>query len=143
MHYDCRYVHPVKQHERYLVMIFNICNHRLSGWAFTCPDEKPTTSIKDDAVDNIVNHQTIAQSMFLAWFDTNKKYPHARELAYYEFPTKFVEKQDIREWVARKKNYIERIFYIYLGSGEIYYLRLLPILCGPTCYNNIRCINGV
>lgn len=57
---------------------------------FYLSDEQLIVFSEDDAIDNIVNRPTIAQNMFLACFDANKKYSPARELTHYKLSTKFV-----------------------------------------------------
>ncbi|XP_019157202.1 PREDICTED: uncharacterized protein LOC109153796, partial [Ipomoea nil] len=78
------------------------------------------SGVYDDAVENIVNRPTIAQSMFLEWFEANKTYPGARELTYVEMPTRFVWKKDLRKWQPRKKGFsIGRIFYVPPATGNL------------------------
>lgn len=66
-------------------------------------------------------------------------------MTYAEFPTQFVWKQDTREWRPRQTRYaIGRLSYIPPGSGELYYERcLLNIVRGPTCFEDIRSVEGV
>ncbi|XP_031095005.1 ATP-dependent DNA helicase PIF1-like [Ipomoea triloba] len=92
-----------------------------------------------------MNKCTVGQSMFLGWFEANKKFPAANLLTYIEMPTKFVWKKDSREWHPRKKGFsIGRIFYVPPGTGELYYMRcLLNIVCGPKCFQDLRTFNGV
>ncbi|XP_019183654.1 PREDICTED: uncharacterized protein LOC109178476 [Ipomoea nil] len=99
----------------------------------------------DDPVENTVNRPTIAQSMFLEWFEANKTFPDARELTYVEMPTRFVWKKDLIKWQPRKKGFsIGRIFYVPPATREIFYLRcLLNKIRGPTSYADIRTVNGV
>ncbi|XP_031120878.1 uncharacterized protein LOC116024115 [Ipomoea triloba] len=60
---------------------------------------------------------TISHSMFTAWFDANKTYEAAKQLAYIDMPTKFVWKKDLRQWHPRKRGFsIGRIFYVPPGS---------------------------
>ena len=86
----------------------------------------------------------VAQSMFLAWFEANKKYPEARCLTYAEFPTFGVYNAKDRQWYPRKRGFaIGRIHYVPPSSGERYFLRmLLTKVRGPTSYEDILTING-
>ncbi|XP_031116661.1 uncharacterized protein LOC116020321 [Ipomoea triloba] len=99
----------------------------------------------DDCIENVLNRSTVNQSMFTAWFDSNKKYDFAKELPYIDMPTKFVWKKDIREWHPRQRGFaIGQIFYVPPGSGEIYYLRcLLNVVRGPTNFEDIKSYKGV
>lgn len=99
----------------------------------------------DDCVNNILSRPSVRESMFLAWFEANKKFPEARELTYGQMPNKFVWKKNVREWHLRRKGFaIGRMFFVPPGCGEIYYLRfLLNLVRGPTCYEDLRIVNGV
>lgn len=95
-------------------------------------------------IDIVLERPTTNQSMFLAWFETHKKYPDiGKDLTYAEFPTKFVWKQHTREWQPRKKGFaIGRLSYVPPGSGERYYQRcLLNVDRGARCYDDLRSIN--
>ncbi|KAK9669431.1 hypothetical protein RND81_13G129500 [Saponaria officinalis] len=58
---------------------------------------------------------------------------------------RFVWKKKRREWIPRQRGFsIGRIYHIFPGSGERYYLRtLLNFVKGPTSFEDIRTINGV
>ena len=95
--------------------------------------------------------------MFLQWMKANKEYPEAKELTYVEFPQKFVWKEvevcddekngrkKTKKWCLRQCGMsVGRIFYVQLGVGELYYLKiLLNTVKGPTCFEDIRTVNGV
>ncbi|XP_042065404.1 uncharacterized protein LOC121808911 [Salvia splendens] len=87
--------------------------------------------------------RTIHESKFLGWMEVKKLYSEGRNLTYGEFPTKFVWKKD--HWDPRKQRYsVGRLFYVALGSGDMYYLRcLLNVVKGAICYEDLRFINGV
>ena len=87
---------------------------------------------------------SVTQSMFLAWFEANKKYLVARHLTYAEFPTFGVYKAKDHQWYPRQRGFaIGRIPYVPLSSGECYFLRmLLTKVRGPTSYEDILSING-
>jgi len=77
-------------------------------------------------------------------FEANKVYEEGKQLTYSEFPSKFVWFAKEKEWKPRKKGYnIGRLTYIPLGSGELYYLRiLLTIQKGCIDYESIKTIDG-
>ncbi|CAH9070565.1 unnamed protein product [Cuscuta europaea] len=83
--------------------------------------------------------------MFLAGFKANEIYPQARNLTNAEMPIKFVWKPSTREWVPRKRNFATgRLFYVPPACGELFYLRcLLNVVRGPTCFENIKKVDGV
>ena len=64
---------------------------------FHLPDQEMVYYDEDEPIESVLNKKTVNQSMFLAWFKANRKYPEARGLTYAEFPTKFVWKSSTRE----------------------------------------------
>ena len=76
--------------------------------------------------------------------DCNAKYEQARQLTYVEFPTKFVWNYKDRIWQPRRKGFsLGRVHSVSPKLGEAYFLRiLLNKVKGPTCYEDIRTVNG-
>lgn len=65
-------------------------------------------------------------TLFLSWMNTNDNYLEARKLTYLQYLEYFVLNFDLQEWRARKNDLaIGRLNFIPLGSGELYYLRML------------------
>ncbi|CAA0819394.1 Unknown protein, partial [Striga hermonthica] len=85
------------------------------------------------------------ESMFLAWFECNKKYPHARTLTYAELPTHFVWKREKNFWSPRIKQLsVGRLDYVPPGAGELHYLSImLHHSRGPLCHEDIRTIGNI
>ncbi|XP_016178034.1 uncharacterized protein LOC107620384 [Arachis ipaensis] len=111
---------------------------------FHLPDEQPVVFKDDECLDDVARKASVKESMFLGWFKANKTNPEARCLTYVKFPSKFVWKPDTRKWFLQKSHsVIGWIFFVPPRSGEIYYLRLLlNFLKGPTCYEDIKTIDG-
>ncbi|XP_019195824.1 PREDICTED: uncharacterized protein LOC109189666 [Ipomoea nil] len=145
MYYDCRYISPYEAVWCLFGFDIQLRAPSVERLSFHLPNQQSVIFADDDAVENIVNRPTIAQSMFLEWFEANKTYPDARELTYVEMPTRFVWKKDLRKWQPRKKGFsIGRIFYVPPATGEIFYLRcLLNKIRGSKSYEDIRTVNGV
>ncbi|XP_019175634.1 PREDICTED: uncharacterized protein LOC109170955 [Ipomoea nil] len=145
MYYDCRYVSACEATWRLFSFEVQYRTPPVERLSFHLPDYQSVVFQDDDTIDNVLNRETVGQSMFNAWFVANQKFKEASLLTYIEMPTKFVWKKDIREWHPRKKgSSIGRIFYVPPASGEIYYFRcLLNIVRGPTSYKDIRTVNGV
>ncbi|XP_031126425.1 uncharacterized protein LOC116028721 [Ipomoea triloba] len=101
--------------------------------SFHLPDCQSIMFEDDDKIENVLNRPTVNQSMFTAWFDANKTFDAAKQLAYIDMPTKFVWKKDIRQWHPRKRGFaIGRIFYVPPGSVR-----------GPTSFEDIKTFQGV
>ncbi|XP_031131679.1 uncharacterized protein LOC116033064 [Ipomoea triloba] len=145
MYYDCRYVSACEAAWRLLSFDVQLRHPPVERLSFHLPDCQTVVFEDDDRIEHVLNRPTVNQSMFTAWFDANKKYEAAKELAYIDMPSKFVWKKDIREWHPRKRGFsIGRIFFVPPGSGEVYYLRcLLNVVRGPTSFQDIRTVQGV
>ncbi|XP_019184186.1 PREDICTED: uncharacterized protein LOC109179072 [Ipomoea nil] len=142
---DNRYISPCEAVWRLFGFDIQLRAPSVERLSFHLPNQQSVIFSYDDPVENIVNRPTIAQNMFLEWFEANKTFPNARELTYVEMPTKFVWKKDVRKWQLRKKGFsIGQIFYVPPATGEIFYLRyLLNKIRGPTSFEDIRTVNGV
>ncbi|KAF8107141.1 hypothetical protein N665_0126s0059, partial [Sinapis alba] len=112
---------------------------------FHLQDQEIVYYDEDEPIESVLRKKTINQSLFLAWFKANRKYPEARGLTYAGFPTKFVWKSGTREWVPRQRGFaIGRIAHIHPSCDELYFLRvLLNMVRGPTLYKDIKKVDGV
>jgi len=111
---------------------------------FHLPGQESTLFKDDDGINVVFNRYDNANTMFLAWFEANKIYTEEKDLTYFEFPSKFVWFTKEKEWKPRKKDYnIGRLTYIPLGSGDLYYLRILVTnQKGCIDYDNVKTIDG-
>ncbi|XP_012828257.1 PREDICTED: uncharacterized protein LOC105949497 [Erythranthe guttata] len=80
MYYDCRYLSACEAMWR----LFNIDIHyrdpsviRLS---FHLPDHQPIVFNENQSLQSVLDRPSAKKTMFLAWFEANKNYPHARDL---------------------------------------------------------------
>ncbi|XP_031112149.1 uncharacterized protein LOC116016128 [Ipomoea triloba] len=145
MYYDCRYISACEATWRLFGYWIHYRIPPVERLNFHLEHQQNVVYGEDQPLDQIVENQTVKQSQFKAWFEANKKYEEARSLTYAEFPSKFVWKQDLREWQPRKRGYsIGRLFYVPPGCGELYYLRcLLNLVRGPSSHEDIRTVAGV
>ncbi|XP_019156257.1 PREDICTED: uncharacterized protein LOC109152972 [Ipomoea nil] len=97
MYYDCRYISRPEAAWRIFGFDIQFRNPSVERLSFHLPNEQSIIFHDDDLVDDVVNRPTVAQSMFTAWFEANKKYAAGRQLTYSQMPTKFVWKNDKRE----------------------------------------------
>ncbi|PHT95081.1 hypothetical protein T459_02963 [Capsicum annuum] len=58
--------------------------------AFHLRDEQNVIFSDDNPIDGVANRPSVRESMFLSWFEENKRFPEARELTYAEFPLKLL-----------------------------------------------------
>lgn len=142
--YDCRYLAPCEAAWR---IFENDIHHRwtpVQRLLFHLPNEQGILFKDTERIDAVVERNQELGTMFLAWFEGNKKFEQGRDLTYAEFPSKFVYTKKQRVWQPRQiSNSIGRLNYIPPGSGELYYMRiLLTIQKGCTSYTSIRTVNG-
>ena len=97
----------------------------------------------DDNLDQLFQNNESMKTIFLVWFEANKKYVDGRNLTYAEFPSKFVWIAQQSQWKPRKQGYnIGRLAYVAPGCGELYYMRiLLTIQKDCVDYPSIRTLN--
>ncbi|KAK9698409.1 hypothetical protein RND81_08G102300 [Saponaria officinalis] len=145
MYYDCRYISACEAAWRIFGFDIHYRTPSVQRLNFHLPGEQSVVYNEIDSLDVVLDKRSVDESMFASWMECNKKYVAAKDLTYAEFPKKFVWKDDLREWKPRKKGFsIGRIFHASPGSGERYYLRtLLNHIRGPTCYEDIKKVDGV
>ncbi|TQD91548.1 hypothetical protein C1H46_022843 [Malus baccata] len=79
-----------------------------------------------DDLNYVINNPNLERTMLTQWFETNVQDSDARKLSYVEFPTKYVWKNDRKQWSRRKQGRsLGRVAYVHPATGELYYLRLL------------------
>ncbi|KAL8140177.1 LOW QUALITY PROTEIN: hypothetical protein V2J09_006198 [Rumex salicifolius] len=114
--------------------------------SFHLPDEHCVIFNDEEPIDSVLDKAGNIITKFLAWMDFNKNNEEERQYCYHEFPTDYARHQDSKEWKKRNggKKTIGRIYHVPPGTGEAYYLRnLLNHVKGPTCYEDIRTVNGI
>ena len=84
-------------------------------------------------------------SQLMGFFKANKKYPDARMLYYHEFPSRFVWKKDLGEWVPRQRQTaFGRLVYIPPNAGEKFYARLiLSVVKNLQSFDDLRTVDGI
>ncbi|KAF7808074.1 ATP-dependent DNA helicase PIF1-like [Senna tora] len=117
MYYDCSYISACEAAWRIFGFDINFRDLSVERLPFHLPNQQGVVFGDHDSIDSVVFNATAKQTKFLAWFEANKRYPKAKSLTYAQFPSQFVYKTDCRQWFKRKS--------------------------GPTCYEDIRTINGV
>ncbi|XP_071740565.1 uncharacterized protein [Rutidosis leptorrhynchoides] len=75
----------------------------------------------------------------------NSSDTEARQYTYIEFPRHYVWNSTKRKWTKRtSQRTVSPIHFVPPKAGETYYLRiLLNKVKGPTCYEDIRTVNGI
>ena len=83
--------------------------------------------------------------MFTAWMDSNKIYPHGRDLTYVEYLSKFIYVVHKRCWQPRKQGYtIGRLIWVPPSSRELFYIRMmLTSAKGSQSHKDIRTVGNV
>ncbi|XP_019186536.1 PREDICTED: uncharacterized protein LOC109181238 [Ipomoea nil] len=73
MYYDCRYISPCEAAWRIFAFDIQFRNPSVERLSFHLPNEHSVIFHDDDLVDDVVNRPTVAQSMFTAWLEANKR----------------------------------------------------------------------
>ncbi|XP_071739059.1 uncharacterized protein [Rutidosis leptorrhynchoides] len=118
--------------------------HAVERLSFHLPNEQPVTFEDDADLQDVIEKPSVASSQFTSWMERNTWDQNARNLTYTEFPQKYVWNAADRVWTVRKiKPKLGRIHHVPPSAGEAYYLRiLLNKVRGPTCFEDIRTVNG-
>ena len=141
---DCRYVSPCEATWR--IFMFDIHQKwppvmRLS---LHLEGQQSVRFKETQNLNNVVDYHQLVPTMFLAWFVANQLYADGRDLTYAEYPSKFTYFPTKRVWHPRKNGFqIGRLSYIPVGSGELYYMRIL-LTIQKSCmgYDCIKTVNG-
>jgi hypothetical protein len=143
-YYDCHYVSPCEACWR--IFMFDIHEKwpAVLRLALHLEGQQCVRFKENQKLPNVVKFHQSVPTMFLAWFVANQNYSEGRDLTYAEFPSKFTYLPDKRMWHPRKNGFqIGRLSYIPVGSGELYYMRiLLTFQKGCKGFDCIKTVNG-
>jgi hypothetical protein len=143
-YYECRYVSPCEAVWR--IFAYDIHHHwpPVTQLTFHLANEQSVLFEEYGTIGSVVSRYEEVNTMFLAWFEANVKYPEGKDLTYAEFPTRFVYNKDRKAWKPRETGYsIGRLNYTPPGVGQLYYMRiLLAVQRGCTSFRDIRTVNG-
>ncbi|KAL6580529.1 hypothetical protein OROMI_008553 [Orobanche minor] len=144
MYYDCRYISASEASWRLFGYEIHFREPNVVRLGFHLPDKQSVIFQEGAVIEDVLDRPSSRCTMFTAWMEANKRYSKAKELTYAEFPKWFVWDAKQREWRPRKKGTAYgRLYYVYPGSGELYFLRiLLNVVRGCESYEDIRTFNG-
>ena len=142
---DCRYVSPCEAVWRILGFSIHGRNPAVERMFFHLLGQHSVYFRDYERITDVLLKPSVTESMFMSWFEANKKYPEARNLTYGQFVSKFVYVKKTRSWQPRKRGFtIGRLAWIPQGAGEIYYLRMmLTVAKGPISYDNLKLVKGI
>ncbi|RZC28974.1 hypothetical protein D0Y65_000806 [Glycine soja] len=142
---DCRYISPCEAAWRIFAFPIHGRKPAVERLYFHLPDQHNVLYEDHDDIDDVLSKPTISDSKFLAWMNTTKGFPEARNLTYSQFVSKFVYNKRNRSWQPRKKGYtIGRLIWVPPTTGELFYLRMMLGSCkGPTSFEDIRTIANI
>ncbi|OMO49969.1 hypothetical protein COLO4_38264 [Corchorus olitorius] len=70
-------------------------------------------------LENVMAMENITKTMFIEWFEANRKYESAKSYLYVDFPTGWVWKTKDREWVQRQiGDTIGRIIFVHPAADD-------------------------
>lgn len=143
---DCRYI--CEQDACWRILGFDIHRHFpvVERMPVHLPNENFITSRSKAKMDKVLSAEFLRRTMLTQWFVVNQMYPHARDLTYIEFPSKWRWESDSRSWIERRQDQgkIGRLHYVHPSAGERYYLRLLLLAVkGARGFAELRYHNGI
>ncbi|CAH1426030.1 unnamed protein product [Lactuca virosa] len=144
--YNCRYISACEACWRLFGYDIHYRTPPVERLSFHLEHKQPVVFKPNQHLNQVVSKPTVAASQFLAWMECNKHDEDARKLSYVEFPTKYVWNKSDKIWTKRKtkSKALGRLNHVSPKAGDIYYLRiLLNKIKGPTCYEDIKKINGI
>jgi hypothetical protein len=105
------------------------------------PDENYITDEARANMAQLLSDPSLRKTMLTEWFVANKNNPHARNLTYCEFPSKWRWDDTSKVWKPRQttKSKIGRLYYVHPLASERYYLRMLLLTVKGACRDG----NGV
>lgn len=144
-YYNCRYIFACESAWR--LFGFDI-HHRFPPvilLSFHLPNEQSVIYSSASDVSSLLLKPRVCESQFLSWMKLNSADAFAASLTYIEIPQHYVYQKASRKWQKRKRKTfaIGRITNASLGTGELFYLRLLLTkVRGPTCFADIQTVDG-
>jgi hypothetical protein len=93
----------------------------------------------------ILSEPFLRRTMLTEWFVCNLNNSNARDLTYFEFPSKWRWDEKTRSWRPRlaRESKIGRLYYVHPSAGERYYLRMLLLTVKGACsYEALRTFNN-
>ncbi|XP_013594703.1 PREDICTED: ATP-dependent DNA helicase RRM3-like [Brassica oleracea var. oleracea] len=147
-YYDCIYITAYESSWRILAFPTHYRTTSVEKLGFHLPDQEMVYYDEDEPIESVLNKKTVNQSMFLAWFKANRKYP---EETTWEYLTEDVLYKKRRETGQLDMNLtIEQIKNIALTEIENYLLsngrslkkwKHMPNPEDFGCYNGNRLID--
>ncbi|KAG7599001.1 Nucleic acid-binding OB-fold [Arabidopsis suecica] len=144
--FNCRYVSACEAGWRILKNPIHYRSTSVQRLSFHLPGKQLLYFKADDEVKTVLKKSELQNSMFLAWFELNKRCPKAKDLTYTQIPEYYTWDGKTRTFNMRKRpgKTIGRINYVPLIYEEGYYLRvLLNHQTGPESFEDIKTVNGV
>ncbi|XP_010507505.1 PREDICTED: uncharacterized protein LOC104784139 [Camelina sativa] len=145
-YFDGRYVSACEAMWRILAYPIHYRQTAVLPLTFHEEGKQPIYYREGESAQNVMDHDSLDESQFLALFQLNKRDEEARKLLYEEIPSKFIWYGEEKYFFRRKTRTfaIWRINYVPPTIDDAYHLRiLLNSIRGPTSFDHIKTMNGV
>lgn len=142
----CRYISSIESCWRIFEFPIHYRKPVVVKLTFHLENEQQICFRENESLPTVLQRLHPDATMFIQWFETNKRYQCGRELTYVQFPEKFLWDNKGKLWTKRKNKIqvVGRLVYVHPMAGELFYLRmLLNVVRGATCFEDIRTVNGV
>lgn len=115
----CRYLSSIEACWR--IFEFQIQYHKpvITKLVFHLENEQQVCFKEDEPLPSVIDRIDPKATMFVQWFQTNKKDPSARELTFVEFPEKYLWDATEKIWKRRKNKIcvIGHMVYVHPTAG--------------------------
>ncbi|KAL7096978.1 hypothetical protein ACP275_10G114000 [Erythranthe tilingii] len=89
MYYYCRYLSACEEIWRLFNFDIHYRDPSVIMLSFYLPGHQALVFNENKSLQSVLDKPSAKETMFLAWFEANKSYPHARHLRYGDFPQQF------------------------------------------------------
>ncbi|XP_012837527.1 PREDICTED: uncharacterized protein LOC105958070, partial [Erythranthe guttata] len=125
MYYDCRYLPACEAMWRLFNFNIHYRDPSVIRLSFNLPDHQPPVFNENQSLQSVLDRPSAKQTMFLAWFEANKNYPHARDLRYACYVLGLLDDDkeyinaiiEVNTWASG--DYIRRLFAVMLLSNSL------------------------
>ncbi|KAF8094778.1 hypothetical protein N665_0353s0009, partial [Sinapis alba] len=142
---ECRYISTCEGSWRLFAFPIHYNQPNVVKLPVHLPGKHVMVYNEGDNLSEVVSRENIEKTMLTAFFEACATYEEARELTYFEFPSRFVYHSAGKIWAPRQQGEaIGRVVYISPAAGDSYFLRmLLNVVRDPTGFGRLFTVGDV
>lgn len=142
-YFNCRFLAPCEAVWRLFSYDIHYSYPSVMKLNYHLPNQHAITLRDSECLPALIQREGIDLTMFIDWFELNKRDTDANQYTYAEIPTHYVWHEKTKMWKKRKlQKCTGRIVYAHPASGDRYYLRmLLNIARGPESFEKLMTVH--